>query len=124
MSDGSFEKVEEVATQRKNEEDTAALELAGQTTEDFTFLAEASHLDVQKSLADLEEAIAKLSTKDTAIRRKECLERHPQPGVWRGHPEGSHGGHPLLAKGGLWTTLQTRQALRATERINQPQQQR
>ena len=80
MSDGSFEKVEEdvvmvteadydlaekVATQHKNEEDSAALELAGQTTEDFTFLAEASHLDVQKSLADLEVAIAKLSTKDT-----------------------------------------------------------
>ena len=80
MSDGSFEKVEEdvvmvteadydlaekVATQHKNEEDSASLELAGQTTEDFTFLAESSHLDVQKSLADLEEAIAKLSTKDT-----------------------------------------------------------
>ena len=80
MSDGSFEKVEDdvvmvteadydlaekVATQHKNDEDSAALELAGQTTEDFTFLAEASHLDVQKSLADLEEAIAKLSTKDT-----------------------------------------------------------
>ena len=80
MSDGSFEKVEEDvvmvteadydlaekdATQHKNEEDSAALELAGQTTEDFTFLSETSHLDVQKSLADLEEAIAKLSTKDT-----------------------------------------------------------
>ena len=80
MSDGSFEKVEDdvvmvteadydlaekVATQHKNEEDSAALELAGQTTEDFTFLSETSHLDVQKSLADLEDAIAKLSTKDT-----------------------------------------------------------
>ena len=80
MSDGSFEKVEEdvvmvteadydlaekVATQHKNEEDSAALELAGQTTDDFTFLAEASHLDVQKSLAELEDAISKLSTKDT-----------------------------------------------------------
>ena len=80
MSDGSFEKLEEdvvmvteedynlaekVATQHKNDEDSAALELAGQTTEEFTFLAEASHLDVQKSLADLEEANSKLSTKDT-----------------------------------------------------------
>ena len=80
MSDGSFEKVEDdvvmvteedydlaekVATQHKNEEDSAALELAGQTTDDFTFLAEATHLDVQKSLADLEDAISKLSTKDT-----------------------------------------------------------
>ena len=75
MPDGSFEKVEEdvvmvteedynmaeqVATQHKNEEDTASLELAGQTTEDFAFPTEASHLDVQKCLAELEEALAKL----------------------------------------------------------------
>ena len=98
MSDGSFEKVEEdvvmvteadydlaekVATQHKNEEDSASLELAGQTTEDFTFLAESSHLDVQKSLADLEEAIAKLSTKDTE-ETKVSEESNTLPGPAQG----------------------------------------
>ena len=84
MSGGSFEKVEEdvvmvteadydmaeqVATQHKNEEDTASLELAGQNTKEFTFLTEASHVDVQKSLADLEDALAKLTTKDAGATK-------------------------------------------------------
>ena len=98
MSDGSFEKVEEdvvmvteedydlaekVATQHKNEEDSAALELAGQTTEDFTFLTEASQLDVQKSLADLEDAISKLTTKDTE-ETKVSEEASTRPGPAQG----------------------------------------
>ena len=73
MSDGSFEKVEEdavmvtaedidmaaqVAAQRKNEEDAAALELAGADTTKFTFLKEVTRVDVQKSLEDLEVALA------------------------------------------------------------------
>ena len=98
MSDGSFEKVEEdvvmvteedynmaeqVATQHKNEEDAASLELAGQTTTEFTFLTEASHLDVQKSLAELEEALAKLSTKD-AKETKVAEETSARTGLAQG----------------------------------------
>ena len=81
LSDGSFEKVEgitditdanlnlaaTVAMAHKNEEDSANLVLSGEPTKDYEFLGPATQMDVEKSLADLTEAMCRLATKDTTV---------------------------------------------------------
>ena len=81
MSEGSFQLVdhlteitaedyqmaEQVAETRKNEEDAASLTLSGANPDGYAILQNATKVDLQKSLAELTEAMQQLATKDKPV---------------------------------------------------------